>query len=296
MQTHQKIKDFAVSQLNNTEYANHMTRFQGFIPAKSGEDDRPVIESNDLTGPLALGFSDELLKEFSDCLDLLTDLVNATTTSDETSHMREVDRQRDECVVYFTSDISQMRKSPIPAKRSAAISLYNAAKPYIGISRLADQQETQQIIGLLVDMEKEPNKTNVATLGLTDVLQELKTLNDEFRRLTEQRMANKAANTVENSKVIRLRMDPIYEEMLLLAQSYNIVQPTAETAAFITSVNALIDETKARYNQRIGIAKANKAKKKPADDKPADDKPADDKPVDDKPVDNKPEDDRPVIE
>ena len=63
-------------------------------------------------------------------------------------------------------------------------------------------------------------------------------------------------------------MEPLYAEMLLLAQSYNIVQPTAETAAFVISVNALIDETKARYNQRIGIAKANKDKKKPGSDRP----------------------------
>lgn len=267
METHLKIKEFAVSQLNNTEYANHMTRFQGLIPA-SGGGDRPEIESVDLTGPLALGFSDELIKEFGDNLALLTDLVNTSTISDETNQLREVDTHRDECVIFFTSDISQKRKSPIVAQKTAAVSLYNAVKPYVGIYRLADQQETQQIVGLLIDMEKEPNKTNVATLGLTSVLAELKTANDEFSRLTEQRTTNKAANAIDNGKVIRQRMEPLYTEMLLLAQSYNIVQPTAETTAFITSVNALIDETKARYNQRIGIAKANKDKKKPGSDRP----------------------------
>lgn len=267
MEAHSKINEFAVSQLNNTEYANHMTRFQGLIPVSGGDDDRPVIESINLTGPLALGFSDGLIKEFGDNLTLLTDLVNTSTISDETSQLKDVNKHRNECIVYFTSDISQRRKSTIAAQKNAAISLYNAIKPYIGIYRLANQQETQQIIGLLVDMEKEPNKTNVATLGLTVVLEELKAANDEFIRLTEKRTASKAVNMIENSKVVRLRMDPIYAEMLLLAQSYNIVQPTAETDAFVTSVNALIDETKIRYKQRMGIAKANK-KKKPEDDRP----------------------------
>lgn len=55
MQTYQRIKDFAVSQLNNTEYANHMTRFKGFIPVKSGEDDRPVIEKRSYRS-LGIGF------------------------------------------------------------------------------------------------------------------------------------------------------------------------------------------------------------------------------------------------
>lgn len=266
MATLQTIHSFAVDRLNNTEFTNYLTRFRTLIPQKE-EDDRPVIESLDLTGPSALGYTDEMLASFASELELLTDLVNKSYTSDETALMADNDKHRDELVVYFTSTISQMTKSPLAAQKAAAVSLYNQVKPYVGIYRLADQQETQQIIGLLVDMEKEPNKTNVATLGLTPVLQELKATNDEFIRLTEQRTANKMAASSDNSKTVRLRLIPLYEDMILLAQSYNIVQPTAETTAFVASLNSLIDETKARYNQRIGLAKANKDKKEP-DDRP----------------------------
>ena len=117
-------------------------------------------------------------------------------------------------------------------------------------------------------MEKEPNKTNITTLGLTAVLEELKASNQRFIELTARRTEGRAAVAVGNSKAVRLRLTPLYEDMILLATSTNVINPTAETAAFVTSVNALIDETKARYNQRIGIAKANKDKKKPGGDRP----------------------------
>lgn len=298
MGTLAKIQEYVLCNLNNAEYANHMNRFRALFQKKaSGEDDRPVIESNNLLiFSDVLGISNEMVDAFDTNLALMDDVVNQSRISDETAMLAEEDKNRDELIVYFTATISQTRKSPIAAQKAAAISLYNQVKPYVGIYKLADQQETQQINGLLIDMEKEPNKTNVATLGLTPVLEQLKASNQRFMELTAQRTEGRAVATVENGKIVRARLDPIYDDMILLATATNVIKPTAETAAFITSVNALIDETKARYNQRVGIAKANKAKKKPADDKPADDKPADDKPVDDKPVDNNPEDDRPVIE
>lgn len=298
MGTLTKIQDYFLGNLNNSEYANFLNRFRAlFQKEENGEDDRPVIESADsLVSSDALGFSKEMVTAFDIDLDLFDDLVNQSRISDETALLADEDKHRDELIVYFTTTISQTRKSPVAAQKNAAISLYNQVKPYVGIYKLADQQETQQINGLLIDMEKEPNKSNVATLGLTAVLDEIKASNQRFIALTAQRTEGRAVATIENGKIIRARLDPIYDDMVLLATATNVIKPTAETAAFITSVNALIDETKARYNQRVGIAKANKAKKKPADDKPADDKPADDKPVDDKPVDNNPEDDRPVIE
>ena len=182
METLARIIDLSLERLNNAEYANHMTRFLALIPVK--QEDRPEIESVDLTGPAALGFTDEQINTFKNELNILTDVVNKSLISDETALLAETDKQRDELVVYFTSTVRQMTKSPVSAQRNAAISLYNQVKIYVGIQKLADQQETQQILGLLLDMEKEANKSNVTTLGLTSVLEELKTCNDTFIALT----------------------------------------------------------------------------------------------------------------
>ena len=267
MGTITKIQSFFLGNLNNSEYANHMNRFYALIPKKE-EEDRPVIESiDDPVGPASVGISDEQMTALRTDLDLLDDLVNQSRISDESAMLADEDKVRDDLVVYFTTVISQARKSPVLAQKTASVSLYNQVSPYIGIYKLADQQETQQITGLLIDMEKEPNKTNVATLGLTPVLEALKASNQRFIELTAQRTENRAAASIDNSKTVRARIDPLYDDMITMATATNIINPTATTAAFITAVNALVAETKTRYNQRIGIAKANKDKKEP-DDRP----------------------------
>lgn len=262
-----KIKDLSIERLNNSEYGNHMNRFYALIPEKSGGD-RPEIESlEDPAGHASVGITDEQMTAFSTDLNLLDDLVNQSRISDESALLLEEDKRRDDLVVYFTTTVSQARKSPIVAQRNAAVSLYNQTKPYVGIYKLADQQETQQINGLLIDMEKEPNKSNVATLGLTAVLDELKVSNEHFTELTAQRTNNRVIAITDNSKAVRARLNSLYDDMVTMASATNIINPTDTTTAFVTALNALIDETKARYNQRIGIAKANKDKKKP-DDRP----------------------------
>lgn len=85
----------------------------------------------------------------------MTDLVNQSHISDETAQLLDLDKQRDDLVVYLTTSVSQMRKSPIEAQRTAAQTVYNIIKPYIGIYKSANQQETAQIQGLLLDLDKE---------------------------------------------------------------------------------------------------------------------------------------------
>ena len=99
-----------------------------------------------------------------------------------------------------------MRKSPIEAQRTAAQTVYNIIKPYIGIYKSANQQETAQIQGLLLDLDKEGVPALIQTLGLKEILDSLRAANDEYAKLTAQRTGNRAASIKEASVVVRLRM------------------------------------------------------------------------------------------
>ena len=250
-----KIKPIGLTKFNNPEYENFMSRFRGHIP--SGETDKPdSISLLSVNNPL--GITDAQLSAFDTDLALLVDLVNQSRISDETAQMLDVDKQRDDLVVYTTSSISQMTKSPLPAQRSAAQTVYNIIKPYIGIYKSANQQETAQIEGLLTDLAKPGIPEHIKTLGLTDVIAALREANTQYASLTAQRTNNKAAAIKENSAVVRLRLDSLYDDMTTMAFVQSVANPTAETAAFVNNLNALIDETLALHNQRIAIAKASK--------------------------------------
>lgn len=263
-----KVKDINITKLNNAEYRTFMARYGNLLAGGGGDSESPDEISFDPNDPL--GIPQELRTAFATDFALLTDAVNQSSASEETAQMSALDKERDDLLIFITSTITQMTKSPLAAQRTAAEKLYLPVKPYIGAARLANLQETAAIEGLLVDLDKAGMPEALAAINLTEVVAALKEKNKQYATLTEQRANAKADDPVESAKKIRLRMDEEYDEMSTYAFAQSVVKPTQETATFISRLNALVDETNALYNQRIAQARAAAAKKQEGD-KPATD-------------------------
>lgn len=263
-----KVNIIYLQRLNNAEYRTFMARYGNLLAGGGGDSESPDEISFDPNDPL--GIPQELRTAFATDFALLTDAVNQSSASEETAQMSALDKERDDLLIFITSTITQMTKSPLAARRTAAEKLYLPVKPYIGAARLANLQETAAIEGLLVDLDKAGMPEALAAINLTEVVAALKEKNKQYATLTEQRANAKADDPVESAKKIRLRMDEEYDEMSTYAFAQSVVKPTQETAAFISRLNALVDETNALYNQRIAQARAAAAKKQEGD-KPATD-------------------------
>ena len=263
-----KVKDINITKLNNAEYRTFMARYGNLLAGGGGDSESPDEISFDPNDPL--GIPQELRTAFATDFALLTDAVNQSSASEETAQMSALDKERDDLLIFITSTITQMTKSPLAAQRTAAEKLYLPVKPYIGAARLANLQETAAIEGLLVDLDKAGMPEALAAINLTEVVAALKEKNKQYATLTEQRANAKADDPLESAKKIRLRMYEEYDEMSTYAFAQSVVKPTQETAAFISRLNALVDETNALYNQRIAQARAAAAKKQEGD-KPATD-------------------------
>lgn len=263
-----KVNIIYLQRLNNAEYRTFMARYGNLLAGGGGDSESPDEISFDPNDPL--GIPQELRTAFATDFALLTDAVNQSSASEETAQMSALDKERDDLLIFITSTITQMTKSPLAAQRTAAEKLYLPVKPYIGAARLANLQETAAIEGLLVDLDKAGMPEALAAINLTEVVAALKEKNKQYATLTEQRANAKADAPVESAKKIRLRMDEEYDEMSTYAFAQSVVKPTQETAAFISRLNALVDETNALYNQRIAQARAAAAKKQEGD-KPATD-------------------------
>ena len=263
-----KVKDINITKLNNAEYRTFMARYGNLLAGGGGDSESPDEISFDPNDPL--GLPQELRTAFATAFALLTDAVNQSSASEETAQMSALDKERDDLLIFITSTITQMTKSPLAAQRTAAEKLYLPVKPYIGAARLANLQETAAIEGLLVDLDKAGMPEALAAINLTEVVAALKEKNKQYATLTEQRANAKADDPLESAKKIRLRMDEEYDEMSTYAFAQSVVKPTQETAAFISRLNALVDEMNALYNQRIAQARAAAAKKQEGD-KPATD-------------------------
>ena len=263
-----KVNIIYLQRLNNAEYRTFMARYGNLLAGGGGDSESPDEISFDPNDPL--GIPQELRTAFATDFALLTDAVNQSSASEETAQMSVLDKERDDLLIFITSTITQMTKSPLAAQRTAAEKLYLPVKPYIGAARLANLQETAAIEGLLVDLDKAGMPEALTAINLTEVVAALKEKNKQYATLTEQRANAKADDPVESAKKIRLRMDEEYDEMSTYAFAQSVVKPTQETAAFISRLNALVDETNALYNQRIAQARAAAAKKQEGD-KPATD-------------------------
>ena len=240
-----------------------MARYGNLLAGGGGDSASPDEISFDPNDPL--GIPQELRTAFATDFALLTDAVNQSSASEETAQMSALDKERDDLLIFITSTITQMTKSPLAAQRTAAEKRYLPVKPYIGAARLANLQETAALEGVLVDIDKAGMPAARAALPLTEVVAALKEKNKQYATLTEQRANAKADDPVESAKKIRLRMDEEYDEMSTYAFAQSVVKPTQETAAFISRLNALVDETNALYNQRIAQARAAAAKKQEGD-------------------------------
>ena len=167
-----KVKDINITKLNNAEYRTFMARYGNLLAGGGGDSESPDEISFDPNDPL--GIPQELRTAFATDFALLTDAVNQSSASEETAQMSALDKERDDLLIFITSTITQMTKSPLAAQRTAAEKLYLPVKPYIGAARLANLQETAAIEGLLVDLDKAGMPEALAAINLTEVVAALK--------------------------------------------------------------------------------------------------------------------------
>lgn len=246
MGTFLKFKDAGLAAYNNAEYINFLNRFRELLPFAQGEEDRPgslSLQKATAQAVPALGISAEQVEQLDDYIARMTELNNQSRISQETAQRTELDHQRDSVATYLLNRISTAAASPMEEERKAGVYLANVVKPYSGITRLAMNQETETVKGLLVDLRKETSSASVASLSLTPCMEELERLNNRFAELTSQRFTVKANNsTLENSKTVRPKANALYEDMTDLAFASSLLNPSEEATLFIRNVNTLIDE------------------------------------------------------
>lgn len=241
-----------LEKLNNAEFANFMTRFSELV------EDAGTVEEDAETSVLGFEWADYLV--FKGNLSTLTDLVKKSRTSLQTEEMDSIDRQRDNWIMFFFSALRTEKKSPIVTRQQAANTLYKVTNPYEFCYRLANQQETAEINGLLMDLKKTENTSLIRLLGLEEVITGLEETNAMYANLTQQRTHDQATNQLEETKTLRGRMGEYYDYMVNVAFAHSICHPSEVIDTFIKDLNGQVNEARALYNMRIAQAKANKKK------------------------------------
>lgn len=247
-----KIKELGLQQLNNAEFTEFMNRFRKLIPVQaSEEEERPgglSVLTESETG--YLGVTSEMLAAFDADMQALTDSVSRQRTDDRTKQKSLYEVSRGSCVTLYFTSLQTAMKSPIAATAEAGNILWTRTKDYRGIQRLPQQQETAQIRGLLFDLAKEENQTHVTTLHLEGLLEQMRETNEEFARLSEESLTERAADTTEQTLIVRDRLAVQYDDISTTIFAFSVAEKNVDALTFVGNLNALVDETRTAYKRR----------------------------------------------
>jgi len=183
-----------------------------------------------------------------------TDVENTLTRrargSAITAAITAADKKRDDLMAEFFTAIKASLKSPIAARKAAAVAIDAVSRPYRNDATTSLTDQTQNLDGLLADVGADALAEHIETLALGAVIQNLRTANTDFKNLYAQRITEtetRAPVSAVSTKEQRLKNDAHYRAAVDLLNAGALMLTGADRTAVekvITSLNALVDQYK----------------------------------------------------
>ena len=211
-----------------------------------------------------LNISADLLASWKANIDMEVEINKQSMLSALTREMEAKDAERDRILTQLFGLIRIHRLSFVEAERKPAERLYAALKTYFGIQTESFGDETIHIVGLLKDTER--FTAEVTALGLAGLLTQLKTLNEEYRKLDAQRRSDSVASKLPNARSVRRQTDADFEVICQCIQASYMLAATKEDKALILTLvnemNRVASDLKASHKASVA-QRGTKDKKKP---------------------------------
>ena len=210
-----------------------------------------------------LHLTDELLKTWNDCIELETELNKQATATVHTEQMAALDRQRDTLLTNIFGIVRVQLKSPVQAVKEAAQKLDKALGVYAGIQNKAADAETAEVRGLLKDLER--YATEATALGLTPVTTELKTINEKFQAIYNDRQVKVVDAKLPPLVEVRAQTDAVFNAVCHYIEASYLLAATEDDRPpierLVDQINQEIDHFKTAYKQSAAQKKPSPAVK-----------------------------------
>ena len=132
-------------------------------------------------------------------------------------------------------------------------------------------EETGHVSGLLNDLDKPTATADLATLGLTEVVQMLHTAHNEYLTLRGSRVKDLASDTLPSGASLRVKNDATADQIFRHIEAAYLSTTTDDDrkaiGELIDRINAVLGMIKTTYRQRIAQKKASSKKRKGGKDK-----------------------------
>ena len=213
-----------------------------------------LVKASDLA---KLNLSPDLMSEWKDCIALEVEINKETTVSIFTERMKKKDAERDALLSNIFGVVRAQKLSPVQAVREAAEVLDVALKPYVGIQNDAFEVESAHIAGLEVDVAK--HAAEITALGLTAVVAQLHTANEEYEKMRAERRADAVSSKLANAKEARPKTDAAFDTVCQYIQASYLFAKTTDDKAMIKKVvdgmNQISADFKVSHNESLAQKK-----------------------------------------
>jgi len=168
-----------------------------------------------------------------------------------TGPIAEADQRRDSLVAGIERTIAGALLHFSEDVREAARRLKIVFNSFGDIRNKGYNEETAAIKTLVADLET-THDADVASVGITDWVAELKTANTAFETLINERYTAEAAKDPLKMKDARRQLDEAYREVTRLLDALVLVNGTEAYEAFIKELNKRIEKYTTIADQRQG--------------------------------------------
>jgi hypothetical protein len=178
--------------------------------------------------------------------------------SPETEKMTEADRLRDQLFHGLNATIRAAVSHFNPAHSEAARQLTMLLDHFGNLAQKASNEETAGIYNLVQEFRGR-YAGFIATLGLTEWVEQLAAQNEAYETLVRSRNEEVAERPKLHVKQVRRELDDVYRQIIERIEAFCLVQGPESYATFIDRLNAFVT----RYNNVVA-QRRGQHKSKPA--------------------------------
>ena len=208
---------------------------------------------------------EDLFPEYELQVSKLNLTVNKSQKLANTRSIIEYDHIRDRLIGRFFKQVKDLKNSPLAGEKQLGEILWDAISQYEGMAKNERNKETNEIRGMLRDLDVHELNEAVLNANLGTLRDQIRDNNDEFSNLMSGR--NEAETQKDKLYATELRKEAanLYDQIVLRVNAVAILNTIEEVDAFIDRVNTLIEAYRRVISHMrpggTGNEKINKKKK-----------------------------------
>ena len=232
-----------VGKMQRAPHAAHLSwmqrfqeRVQTLIVTELGEDCPAMIISQNTALVAAVQAEDEAYRTI--------------TRSQLTEQIAEADQVRDNTYIGLRTMVEALGRVGTAAQKEAAPRMLQAMRDYQVSVTENYELESTHIAQLIQQLEVQPLSDDCATLGITALVSQLKTENQQVQTLIAQRNEQQAGIDAQAMQRARVAADLVYVETVMVINAFAVVEQQQGASPYDHAID-VVNQDQEYYVQQV---------------------------------------------